>query len=177
MRTAGVSSRSFTVTNKSNSLTYTVASSFVCTSPLTATTFVGLLETLTISNSDEFRSFLFNMCIDALESTTNSLSSRFFADGGGRHQTSVGGSFVLSFELQDAFGHSPRVSAGASLLSLRLFLRPILKFWGVRTALMRIFELNHSKRCTFTFSDVCVTQCGFCELHSSNWSQDFWALP
>ena len=48
-RTAGVSSRSFTVTNKSNSLTYTVASKFVCTSPLAATTVVGLLETLRIT--------------------------------------------------------------------------------------------------------------------------------
>ena len=36
------SSRSFTVTNKSNSLTYTVASSFVCTSPLAVTIVVGL---------------------------------------------------------------------------------------------------------------------------------------
>ena len=34
------------VTNKSSSLTYTVASSFVSTSPLAVTTVVGLLEIL-----------------------------------------------------------------------------------------------------------------------------------
>ena len=43
-RTAGVSSRSFMVTKKSNSLTYTVASSFVCTSLLAVTTVVGFLR-------------------------------------------------------------------------------------------------------------------------------------
>ena len=59
-RTAGVSSRSITVTNKSNSLTYTVASSFVSTSLLAVITVVGLLETLTVSKSAELRSFLIN---------------------------------------------------------------------------------------------------------------------
>ena len=45
---------SFTVTNKSDSLTYTVASSFVCTSPVAVTTVVGLFKTLTVANSAEF---------------------------------------------------------------------------------------------------------------------------
>ena len=89
-RTAGVSSRSFTVTNKSISLTFTVASSIVCTSPLVVATVVGLLETITVSNSAEFRSFLFNMCIDDPESTTKSLSIAFIADGAGRHHSLVG---------------------------------------------------------------------------------------
>ena len=40
-RTAGVSSRSITVKDKSSLLTYTVASSFVSTSPLAVTTVVG----------------------------------------------------------------------------------------------------------------------------------------
>ena len=40
----GVSSRSITVTNKSNSLTYTVASSIICTSPLAVITVVGLSD-------------------------------------------------------------------------------------------------------------------------------------
>ena len=48
----------------------TVASSFVCTSPLAVVTVVGLLDV-----SAEFKSFLLVMCIDALESTTNSRSS------------------------------------------------------------------------------------------------------
>ena len=83
-----------------------------------------------------------HMCIDAPKSTTNSLSFRF--GYGWRWETpNLGrwerGSFVLFFELQDTFRHSPRVSAGASLLSLRLFLRPILKIWSVWTALVRDF--------------------------------------
>ena len=41
---AGVSSRSMTVTNKSTSLTYTVACSFVSTSPLAVTTVVGFFS-------------------------------------------------------------------------------------------------------------------------------------
>ena len=41
-------------------------------------------------NSAEFRSFLLIMCIDALESTTNSLSSNRILDGEGRHLFSVG---------------------------------------------------------------------------------------
>ena len=51
--TAGVSSRSTTVTNRSNSLTYTVASSLVCTSPLAVITVVGFLDVLMVSNSAE----------------------------------------------------------------------------------------------------------------------------
>ena len=67
---------------KSNCLTYTVAFSFVCTSSLAVTTVVGFLETFTVSSSAEFRSFLLNMCMLALESTTNSLSSSFIAGWG-----------------------------------------------------------------------------------------------
>ena len=89
-RTTSVSSRSFTVTNKSYSLQHTVAASFVCTSPLAVTTVVGLLETIAVSNSAEFRSFLRSMHIDAVESTTIFLSSGFMTDSAGRHQTSEG---------------------------------------------------------------------------------------
>ena len=87
--TAGVSSRSFTDKNKSISLTKTVGSSFVCTSPLAVITVVGLFEVVTVSNSAEFKSFLLIMCIDAPESTTNSLSSSSIFDGEGRHHFSV----------------------------------------------------------------------------------------
>ena len=44
----GVSSRSITVTNKSNSLTYTVASSLVCTSLLALIAVVGLRDVLMV---------------------------------------------------------------------------------------------------------------------------------
>ena len=86
--TAGVSSRSFIVKNISNSPTWTVASSFVCTSPLAVITVIGLLDVVTFSNSAQFKSFLLIMCIDAPESTTNSLSSGLVVDGEGRHQFS-----------------------------------------------------------------------------------------
>ena len=79
------------------------------------------------------------ICILAPESTTNSRSSGFLADGAGRHHSVVSEkkvSLVLFFELIDIFGKSPRVSAGASLLSFTL-----LKFHSVRTALMKNLNL------------------------------------
>ena len=81
--TAGVSSRNITLTNKSNSLTYIVASSLVCTSPLAVITVVGLLDVLMVSNSAELRSFLLTICKLAPESITNSLSSSSFVDAAG----------------------------------------------------------------------------------------------
>ena len=68
------------ITKKSNSLTFSVASSLVCTSPLAVTTVVGFFDTLTVSNSAELRSLLLTICILAPESTTNSLSSGFKVD-------------------------------------------------------------------------------------------------
>ena len=76
-KTAGVFSRTFIVKNISNSLTYTITSSCVCTSPLAVMTIVGLHDFVNVSISAEFKSFLLIMCIDALESTTNSRSSSF----------------------------------------------------------------------------------------------------
>ena len=67
-----------------------MASSCVCTSPLAVMTVVGLLDVVTGSNSAEFKSFLLLTCIDAPESTTNSLSSSLRFDGEGRHQFSEG---------------------------------------------------------------------------------------
>ena len=72
--------RSITVTKKSNSLTYTVAPSLVCTSPLAVITVVGFFDVLMVSNSAELRSLLLTICILAQESTTNSLSSGFMVD-------------------------------------------------------------------------------------------------
>ena len=89
-KTAGVSSQTFIVKNISNSLTQTVASSCVCTSPLAVVTVVGLLDVVTVSNSAEFKSFLLIMCIGAPESTTKSLSSSLRFDGAGKHQLSQG---------------------------------------------------------------------------------------
>ena len=96
-KTAGVSSRTNMVKNISNSLTWTVASSCVCTSALAVMTIVGLHDFVKVSNSAEFKSFLLIMCIDA-QSTANSLSSGLRFDGAGRHQFSEGEkNAVLSF--------------------------------------------------------------------------------
>ena len=85
-----MSARICTVTKRSRSWTYTVASSFVCTSPLAVITVVGLLDFRRVCSSAELKSFLLSMYIDAPESTANSLSSSFFKDGAGNDQTSEG---------------------------------------------------------------------------------------
>ena len=90
VKNAGVFSRTFIVKNISNSLTYTVASSCVCTSPLAVMTIVGLHDFVKISILALLKSFLLIMCIDSPESTTNSLSSGLIVDGEGRHQVSEG---------------------------------------------------------------------------------------
>ena len=79
----------FIVKNTSNSLTYTVASSCVCTSPLAVQTFVGLHVFVKVSISAFLKSFLLIVCVDAPESTTNSLSSGFRVDAG-KHLFSEG---------------------------------------------------------------------------------------
>ena len=81
-----------------------MASSCVCTSPLAVITVVGLLDVVTVSNSAEFKSFLLVMCIDAPESTTNSLSSGLIFGDAGRHRSSasekkVDLSFSFSFTI------------------------------------------------------------------------------
>ena len=96
----GVSSSSVIVTNKSNALTYTVASSLISTSPLTVTTVVGLLEALAVPNSAELRSFLLTLCMLAPEPTTNSLSSGCIVDAASKTHSSVGEkSVAFSFSL------------------------------------------------------------------------------
>ena len=50
-------SRTFIVKNISNSLTETVATSCVCTSPLAVMTVVGLLDFVKVSISAEFKFF------------------------------------------------------------------------------------------------------------------------
>ena len=124
-RTAGVPSRSITVTNKSNSLTFVVASSLVCTSPLAVITVVGLLDVIMVSNSAELRSRLLTRCILVPESTTNSLSSVSFVEASGSTHSSEG---VWNGALYKVFGKIPCLALGASLLSVSFFLRSVLKF-------------------------------------------------
>ena len=86
-------------------------------------------------------------------------------------------SFVFLFELEDFPDKFQRISAGASLLWYSLSWRSVLKFHSVGTSLMRNFDLYFTKRRTFLFSDVCLTQRSSCESYSSNWFQHSSALP
>ena len=135
--------RSITVTNKSNSLTYTVPCSLVCTSPLAVITVVGFVDILMVSISAELRSFLLTICILAPESTTNYLSSGSFVDATGSTHSSAGEwniALLLFFELVYVFGRVPCLASGASLLSFSLFLGLVNKNHSVETSLMRIFD-------------------------------------
>ena len=86
--------------------------------------FVGLHDFVKVSTSALLKSFLLIMCIDAPESTTNSLSSGFNVDAG-RHLFSGDEKNVAlwcSFNLNTFFGWLPRCFAGTLLLPLCLFL-------------------------------------------------------
>ena len=64
-------------------------------------------------------------------------------DAAGKLHSSVGEKNVVFsfFELIDILDKSPRISAGASLLSFSLLLRSVLKFHSVGSALTRKFDL------------------------------------
>ena len=160
---------------RSNSLTYTVAS-LVCTSPLAVITVVGFFDILMVSNSAELRSFLLTLCILARESATSSLSSSFFVDATRSTHFSAGewnAALVFLLELLHFFGKVPRLASGTSLLSISLFMGPVLKFHSARTSLMRNFDTYFSKRWSFLFPDTCLTKRGLSEPYFSNRSQDF----
>ena len=178
VKTAGVSSKTFIVKNISNSLTYTVASSCVCTSPLAVMTVVGLLDVVKLSNSASFKSFLLIICIDTPQSTTNSFLK---FKGWWRRQAPIFWRweeccviFLLQFE--DIFSQLPRCFTGTSFLPFRLLLRPILKFWSVGVALMRFTWANHSERRILVLN-VSMTYHSFRESNTSDWFLHLWAHP
>ena len=141
-RTASVSSRSITVTNKSNSLTYTVASPFVSTSPLAVTTVVGLFRDPHSFQFGRVKDFPADHMHDCSRTQTNSLSSGCIVDAADKIHTSESVQNVVVPFLMDILGNFPRVSSGASLLSFGHLLRSVLTFHSVGTALMRNFDLN-----------------------------------
>ena len=154
----------------SNSLTYTVASSCVCTSPLGVMTIVGLHDFIKVSISALLKSFLLIICIDAPESTTNSRSSSLRVDAG-RHLFSEGEKNVAlscSFNFLHTLGQLPRCFAGTLLLPLCLLLRPILKFWRVGATLMRFTWAKKSER-RILVSNFSVTRNSLCEFHTLDW--------
>ena len=74
-------------TNRFRSQTYTVASSFALIDPSAVIAVEGRLHPGTVSNFAEFMSFLFSMCMDTPESTTNYPSSSLISDGACIHQS------------------------------------------------------------------------------------------
>ena len=97
--TAGVSSRIFTVKN-----IYPIPWHWLL--PLHASALLHWLLWLSsdtwkssVSNFAEFKSFLLIMCIDAPESTTNSLSSGLILDGEGRHYVNEKDVFFFFFSV------------------------------------------------------------------------------
>ena len=145
---------------------------FVCTSPLAVITVVGLLDVVTVSHSAEFKPFLLIMCIDAPESTTNSLSSGLIADGASTHQFSEGETnavlcFSFNFKLFLASLHAASRahrscrSSNFGVLGLRWWgspgqIIPSDGFWS------RVLAWRTT---------------AFSESNTSDWFQYVWALP
>ena len=165
-------SRTFIVKNISNSFTYTIAFSCVCTSPLAVMTIVGLHDFVKVSISASLKSFLLIICIDAPESTTSSRFSGLRFDAG-RHLFSEGEKNVAlwcSFVLKTLMASFHDASRGT------LLLRPILKFCSVGAALMRFTWANESER-GILVSNFSVTRNSLCESHTLDWSRHVCALP
>ena len=178
-KNAGVSSKTFIVKNISNSLAWTVVSSYVCTSRLAVMTVVGLLNVVKVSNSAEFKSFLLIMCIDASESTTNSLSSGFRVSGACRHQFSEGEKnavFIFLLEFWWYFWPTSTLLHGHIALAIPSLPETDPQILGIGVTLMRITWANHSKRWIFV-SNVSMTHPGFSESNTSDWFPYVWALP
>ena len=99
-------------------MTYTVASSLVCTSPLAVITVVGFFDVLIVSNSAELRSLLLTT-LHTCSSICHKLSFLRFDGGCGRQTPLIGRriecSLVLFFELVNISGKVPCLAAGASL--------------------------------------------------------------
>ena len=166
----------FIVKNISNSLTHTVASSCVCTSPLAVMTIVGVHDFVKVPISASLKSFLLIICIDAPESTTNSRSSGLRLDAG-RHQFSKG---EKNFALSCSFNFNTLLAsfhaASRAPCSCHSVSSPILKFWSVGAALMRFTWTNVSER-RILVSNFSVTRNSLCEFHTLDWSLHVRALP
>ena len=164
-------SRTFIVKNISNSSTYTVASSCVCTSPLAVMTIVGLHDFVKVSISASLRSFLLIICIDAPESTTISRSSGLRFDAG-RHLFSEGEKNVaLSCSEDRSQEETEWQEQGAREAAWKLAKKcvEIEKFWSVGAALMKFTWANISER-RILVSSFSVTRNSFREFYTLDWS-------
>ena len=174
--TAGVSWRSMTVTNNSNCLTYNVASSLVCTSPLAVITVVGLLNVVMVSNSAKVKVFLTDH-MHTRPGINHKLSllrrfcwrSRKYPLFCRREECSL----LVRFEVVYFVGKIPSLALGTSLLSFSLFVGPILEFYSVGTSLMRNFDTCFPNDGPFFFfPDTRMTECRLSESYPLNWFQD-----
>ena len=178
-RTAGISSGSITVTNKSNSLTYRGFFSGLHLavgrhSPLAV---VGLHDFVKVSISASLKSFLLIICIDAPESTTNSLSSGLRVDAG-KHLFSEGEknvalSCTFNFNtLLASFHAASRAPCSCHSVSSRdrssNFGALGLRWWGFTWA-------NISERRIFV-SNLSNTRNSLCEFHTLDWLRHVCAL-
>ena len=170
-RTAGVSSRNITLTNKSNCLTYTVASSLVCTSPLAVITVVGLLDGLQLST---VKVSLADHMHTRSRVHHKPCFLRLFCWRSREHplfRRRIECSIVPFFEHVNISEMIPSLAFGTSLLSFSLFMGPLLQFHSVGTALMLRFDLCLSKRWSFLFPDTCLT------LAWAEWTVPFESVP
>ena len=152
-----MSSRSINFTNQSSSVTFTVASSFVSTSPLAVTTVVVYFSQKMTVKIQFGRVKVFPTDhMQACSRVHHKLSFLRLYCGCGQLNPLIGWRIDCEifrvFHLKDIIGKSPRVSAGASLLSFSLLLRPILKFWSVWTSSQALdggCEQNTFPHCTY----------------------------
>ena len=139
-------------------------------------------DVVTVSNSAEFKSFLLIMCIDAPESTTNSLSSGLKFDGAGTYFPKVRRMLLCFSPL--IFEHFwPASTLLHGHLALATLSPPVtdphfLERWGYAGEV----HLGKSFRAKdfgleFWVSNVSVTYNGFCESNTSDWFQYVKTLP
>ena len=133
-------------------------------------TIVGLHDFVKESISASFKSFSLIICIDALESKTNSRSSSLGVDAS-KHLFSEGeknAALFFSFHCRTHLASFHAASRAPCSCHSVSSLRPILKFWSVGATLMRFTWANHSERRIFV-SNVSVTFNSFREFHTLDW--------
>ena len=159
-------------------MTYTIASSCVCTSPLAVMTVVGPHDFVKVSISALLRYFLLIMCIDAPESTKNSLSSGLRVDAS-RHlfsKSEKNAALRCSFNF-DTFLASFHATSRApcSCHSVSSSDRSS-NFLNIGATLMRFTWANHSER-RISVTNFSLTRNGFCEFYTSDRFPHVCALP
>ena len=134
---------------------------------------LGLHDFVTVSNSAEFRCFLLIMCIDAPESTTNSLSFGSILDSARKHRSLESEKKValcFSFVCRIFLASSHAASRAHRYCHSVSSWDRSSNFWNVGAALMRIPQANCSTRWFFV-PHVSVTQYRWGKLNTWDWLQ------